>query len=166
VVVVPLSSWTIFQSLQMLSSPSHPQLSLAESEPCFSCVAAGKRNSERYTNQQHAASWQQAAAFLAYGAASLRAPDKNGANSKACAGAERRVSDRRIRMEEMASRGNSLGCAGAQRDASPCWVGDEVVASGTPVTVSRRGKPLVVISPILPQDQADRLDIITAMKSW
>jgi len=43
---------------------------------------------------------------------------------------------------------------------------DEVVASGTPVTVSRRGKPLVVISPIPPQDQADRLDIITAMKSW
>jgi prevent-host-death family protein len=43
---------------------------------------------------------------------------------------------------------------------------DEVVASGTPVTVSRRGKPLVVISPIPPQDQADREDIITAIKNW
>lgn len=43
---------------------------------------------------------------------------------------------------------------------------DEIVASGTPVTVSRRGKPLVVISPVPPENQAEREDIITAMTRW
>jgi len=43
---------------------------------------------------------------------------------------------------------------------------DEVVASGTPVTVSRRGKPLVVISPIPVEDQSEREDIVSATARW
>jgi prevent-host-death family protein len=43
---------------------------------------------------------------------------------------------------------------------------DEVYTSRTPITISRRGKPLVVICPIPPQDHSDREDIITAMAAW
>jgi antitoxin (DNA-binding transcriptional repressor) of toxin-antitoxin stability system len=43
---------------------------------------------------------------------------------------------------------------------------DEVYTSRTPITISRRGKPLVVICPIPPQDHSDREDIITAMTAW
>ncbi|MFT6182130.1 MAG: prevent-host-death family protein [Akkermansiaceae bacterium] len=43
---------------------------------------------------------------------------------------------------------------------------DEVVSSGNPVTVSRRGKPLVVISPVPPEADSEREDIISAMERW
>ena len=37
---------------------------------------------------------------------------------------------------------------------------DEIVASGTPVMISRRGKPLVVISPVPTESQSEREDIL------
>lgn len=43
---------------------------------------------------------------------------------------------------------------------------DEIVASGTPVTVSRRGKPLVVISPVPAESQSEREDIVAATARW
>ena len=43
---------------------------------------------------------------------------------------------------------------------------DEIVASGTPVMISRRGKPLVVISPVPTESQSEREDIVTATSRW
>ena len=43
---------------------------------------------------------------------------------------------------------------------------DEIVASGTPVTISRRGKPLVVISPVPAESQTEREDILAATARW
>lgn len=43
---------------------------------------------------------------------------------------------------------------------------DEIVASGTPVTISRRGKPLVVISPVPAGSQTEREDILAATAHW
>lgn len=42
---------------------------------------------------------------------------------------------------------------------------DEVIATGEPVTISRRGKPLVVLSPAPPAETA-REDILSATKRW
>ena len=42
---------------------------------------------------------------------------------------------------------------------------DQVVASGQSITISRRGKPLVVISPVSPE-KGDREGILTALKQW
>jgi prevent-host-death family protein len=43
---------------------------------------------------------------------------------------------------------------------------DEIVASGTPITISRRGKPLVVISPVPAESQSEREDILAATARW
>ncbi|MGJ8696593.1 MAG: type II toxin-antitoxin system Phd/YefM family antitoxin [Verrucomicrobiaceae bacterium] len=43
---------------------------------------------------------------------------------------------------------------------------DEIVASGTPVTISRRGKALVVISPVPTESQSEREDIVAATSRW
>jgi len=43
---------------------------------------------------------------------------------------------------------------------------DKVVASGQPVTVSRRGKPLVVISPVLIDPTFGRESILKATLRW
>ena len=43
---------------------------------------------------------------------------------------------------------------------------DEIVASGTPVTISKRGEPLVVISLVLAESQTEREDILAATACW
>lgn len=45
-------------------------------------------------------------------------------------------------------------------------ISDEIVASGTPVTTSRHGKPLVVISPVPAESKTEREDILAATTRW
>lgn len=42
---------------------------------------------------------------------------------------------------------------------------DEVIATGEPVTISRRGKPLVILSPAPPVEE-ERENILAATKRW
>jgi len=43
---------------------------------------------------------------------------------------------------------------------------DEVVRSGEPTVVSKRGKPLVIVMPAPPETHPDRPDIFAAWSQW
>lgn len=43
---------------------------------------------------------------------------------------------------------------------------DEVVRTGQPTMVSKRGKPLVLVSPVPSETASDREDILSAWSRW
>jgi len=43
---------------------------------------------------------------------------------------------------------------------------DEVARTGQPTLVSKRGKPLVLVTPVPPESGSDREDILTAWSRW
>ncbi len=43
---------------------------------------------------------------------------------------------------------------------------DQVVRSGSPILISRRGKPLVVLSPASPSEATGRRGILDDCKAW
>lgn len=43
---------------------------------------------------------------------------------------------------------------------------DEVIRTGQPTMVSKRGKPLVLVTPVPAETSADREDILSAWSRW